>query len=110
MATLLLPPEASAEAVPPLASIATLTSSPRTSPTDTDPPLALALATPPLPALASPPVVTLLPVRGPLAGRCSSVMTKAQMSAGGSVIVCTAGAPGAPNALQSQIVWYLGAS
>ena len=45
---------------------------------------------------ASPPVASFVVVRGAPAGRCSSVMMEAQMSAGGRVIVSTAGAEGWP--------------
>ena len=107
MATLPSPPEASALAVPPLASMAMSALSPSTSPIVTEPPLASALATPPVPAFASlsPPATGTRRVTvSRRSGVDSSPTTTAQSPAVGTVILRTGGAFSPPRPVPVQVV------
>ncbi|MFN8662377.1 MAG: hypothetical protein U0075_10825 [Thermomicrobiales bacterium] len=108
IATLPLPPEASALAFPPLALMFT-SFAPWTLPTVTEPPLAFAFATPPLPALAV--LALVLVLAGAWLGtvsRRSGVeserITTAQNRSRGRVIFWTSGAPSCPWAVPVQTV------
>jgi len=79
---------------------------PETSPMETAPPLALALATPPLPALADPldGAGSVRVIVSRFSGRDTSSVTMAQNPAVGRLIFCTSGAPSWPRPVPLQTV------